>query len=218
MIGMSVYVIAFAAWLLVWYIVDGYRLMTTRIKSLWIPFVLAPTFLLINVVLVSMNNNVGTPAYEESRFVFIDSRSLLAVQALSAILIVATIVYGLTIRRLPVEFIRFMVYAVVAVMGLVAPIIWIPDGAATGFFILRHFQNAALLIGLFLCVGGIITMLGDLLSHPDARVVLDPYEIFDELNAQGATPVNASSNGENEYPKEIYRPLADSDYPTTRGY
>jgi hypothetical protein len=179
-IGAFIYLTAIAAWLLVWRVADGYNLMTSRVKSLWIPFALAISFLSVNAVLVFLFDGVGTSDYEESRFVFIDNRAMLAIQALAAILIVATIVYGLTVRKLPLEFIRFMVYAVVAVLGLVAPILWIPDGFTVGFFLLRHFQNAALLIGLFLCVAGIIVMLGDLLAHGEARVVLDPTELLDE--------------------------------------
>jgi hypothetical protein len=183
--GVSIYLAAIVAWLLVWKVADGYNLMTSRVKSLWIPFLLATGFLAINAVLVFLFDGIGSPDYEESRFVFIDNRAMLAIQALAAILIVATIVYGLTVRRLPVEFIRFMVYAVVAVLGLVAPILWIPDGFTVGFFLLRHFQNAALLIGLFLCVAGIIVMLGDLLSHGEARVVLDPMELLDDEKNNG---------------------------------
>jgi hypothetical protein len=179
-IGALIYLSAILIWLLVWRVADGYNLMTSRMKSLWIPFLLALSFLSINVVLVVLFDDIGTSDYEESRFVFIDSRAMLAVQALAAVLIVATIVYGLTVRRLPLEFIRFMVYSVVSILGLVAPIIWIPDGLATGFFVLRHFQNAALMVGLFLCVAGIIVMLSDLLAHGDARVVLDHRELVDD--------------------------------------
>jgi hypothetical protein len=178
--GALIYLAAIVAWLLIWRVADGYNLMTSRVKSLWIPFALAIGFLSINAVLVFFFDGVGSSDYEESRFVFIDARAMLAIQALAAILIVATIVYGLTVRRLPVEFIRFMVYAVVSVLGLVAPIIWIPDGFTVGFFLLRHFQNAALLIGLFLCVAGIIVMLGDLLAHGEAKVVLDPMELLED--------------------------------------
>jgi hypothetical protein len=185
-IGALIYLVAIVAWLVIWRATDGYDLMTSRVKSLWFPFVLAIGFLSINAVLVFLFDGVGSSDYEESRFVFIDNRAMLAIQALSAILIVATIVYGLTVRRLPLEFIRFMVFAVVAVLGLVAPIVWIPDGFMVGFFLLRHFQNAALLIGLFLCVAGIIVMLADLLAHGEARVVLDPLELLDEeRNVEG---------------------------------
>ena len=179
-IGALIYLTAILIWLFVWHVADGYNLMKSRVKSLWIPFLLALFFLGINAVLVFLFDDIGTSDYEESRFVFIDSRAMLAVQALAAVLIVATIVYGLTVRRLPLEFIRFMVYSVVSILGLVAPIVWIPDGLTSGFFVLRHFQNAALMVGLFLCVAGIIVMLSDLLAHGEARVVLDPRELVDD--------------------------------------
>jgi hypothetical protein len=178
--GALIYVAAIFVWLFVWHVADGYKLMKGRVKPLWIPFVLSLFFLAINAILVFLFDDIGTSDYEESRFVFIDSRAMLAIQALSAVLIVATIVYGLTVRRLPLEFIRFMVYSVVSVLGLVAPIVWIPEGLTSGFFLLRHFQNAALMVGLFLCVAGIIVMLSDLLAHGDAQVVLDPRELVND--------------------------------------
>lgn len=182
-IGALIYVAAIVAWLFVWHVADGYNLMKTRMKPLLIPFVLALFFLAINAILVFLFDDIGTSDYEESRFVFIDSRAMLAVQALAAVLIVATIVYGLTVRRLPLEFIRFMVYSVVSILGLVAPIVWIPEGLTSGFFVLRHFQNAALMVGLFLCVAGIIVMLSDLLSHGEAQIVIDPRELLDNEKA-----------------------------------
>ena len=170
----GVYLLGVAGWLAVWRVSDGYALMRDRAPLLWLPFTLALAFLLANAALAAGFGGVGAAEYEESRFVFIGERATLAVQALASILIVATIVYGLTIRRLPVEFIRFMAHAVIAILGIMAPILWIPDGLAAGFFLLRHGQNAALIIGLFLCVAGVVVMLADMLAHGDARVVLDP--------------------------------------------
>jgi len=171
----ALYALATVAWLVVWRAANGYELMR-RVPLLWMPFLLAVVFLVANGGTALLFDAVGSAEYEESRFAFIEGRASIAVQAVAAILIVATIVYGLTIRRLPVDFIRFMVYAVIAILGVMAPILWIPDGAAAGFFVLRHFQNVALLFGLFLCVGAIILMLDDLLTHGEARVVLDPQE------------------------------------------
>lgn len=165
-----VYVLAMGLWVVLWRHVGGVALMRGRVPALWLPFLLALGYLAANALLAFAFAGVGDAAYEESRFVFIDGRATIAVQAFSSILVVATIVYGLTIRRLPVAFIRFMAYAIVAILGLVAPILWIPDGLAAGFFVLRHLQNAALTIGLFLTVGGVIVMLGDLMAHGDAKV------------------------------------------------
>jgi len=196
--ALAIYLAAAGVWLVVWRAANGYELMRS-VRLLWMPFLLALAFLLGNGVVAVLFDAVGTAEYEESRFVFLGERATIAVQALASILIVATIVYGLTIRRLPVDFIRFMVYAVVAILGLMAPILWIPDGAAAGFFVLRHFQNAALVAGLFLCVAGITIMLNDLLTHGEARVVLEPEDeaalAGDEPAGDEAAPAGGAEGG-----------------------
>lgn len=165
-----IYGLAIPVWLLVWWAVDGYRL-SRQSPMLWLPFVLSLAYLASNLLMVILlGASTGSAEYEESRFVFIGERAMIAVQATASVLIVATLVYGLTIRKVPVDFIRFMVYSFVALLGLMAPILWIPEGAATGLFILRHFQTVALIFGLFLCVGGIVVLLRDLLAHGEARV------------------------------------------------
>ena len=174
-----VYVVTMGLWVVLWRHVGGFALMRGRVPALWLPFLLALAYLAANALLAFTFAGMGTAVYEESRFAFIDDRATIAVQTFASILVVATIVYGLTIRRLPVAFIRFMAYAIVAILGLVAPILWIPDGFASGFFILRHLQNAALTVGLFLTVAGVIVMLGDLMAHGDAKVAVgkdDPDE------------------------------------------
>lgn len=169
----SIYALAIPLWLIVWYAVDGYSLLKTT-RLLWIPFVLCLTYLLGNLLMVGLlGAEMGDAHYEESRFVFIGERAMIAVQATASVLIVATLVYGLTIRKVPLDFIRFMVYSFVALLGLMAPIIWIPEGSAAGLFLLRHFQTVALTYGLFLCVGGIVVLLRDLLDHGEAHVSFD---------------------------------------------
>ncbi|SEO80255.1 hypothetical protein [Aquisalimonas asiatica] len=169
-IVVTIYSAALPLWLLVWWAVDGYALFR-RAPLLWLPFGFGVFYLLANLLMVLVfGADTGSSAYEESRFHFIGERAMIAVQATASVLIVATLVYGLTIRKVPVDFIRFMVYSFVALLGLMAPIIWIPEGSATGLFTLRHFQTVALTFGLFLCVGGIVILLRDLLAHGDARI------------------------------------------------
>ncbi|MEE4304296.1 MAG: hypothetical protein V2J19_09070 [Wenzhouxiangella sp.] len=169
----SIYALAIPLWLVIWYAVDGYSLLRTT-RLLWIPFVLCLAYLLGNLLMVSLlGAQMGDAHYEESRFVFIGERAMIAVQATASVLIVATLVYGLTIRKVPLDFIRFMVYSFVALLGLMAPILWIPEGSASGLFLLRHFQTVALTYGLFLCVGGIVVLLRDLLDHGEAHVSFD---------------------------------------------
>lgn len=99
-------------------------------------------------------------------------------QATASLVFVATIVYGLSIKRLPLHFIRFVVYAFVAILGIMAPILWIPAEQNSLFFVLRHLQSIALNFGLFLCVAGIMVLLQGILTHGDIRV--DPIGVQDE--------------------------------------
>ncbi|WP_181918364.1 MULTISPECIES: hypothetical protein [unclassified Wenzhouxiangella] len=169
----AIYVLAIPLWLVVWHAVDGYRLLKST-RLLWIPLALCLAYLIGNALMVGLlGANMGDAHYEESRFVFIGERAMIAVQATASVLIVATLVYGLTIRKVPLDFIRFMVYSFVALLGLMAPILWIPEGSASGLFLLRHFQTVALTYGLFLCVGGIVVLLRDLLEHGEAHVSFD---------------------------------------------
>ena len=182
----SIYALAVPLWLVVWWAVDGYALFRTA-PLLWFPFGIALAYLLGNLAMVlAFGADTGSTAYEESRFMFIGERAMIAVQATASVLIVATLVYGLTIRKVPVDFIRFMVYSFVALLGLMAPILWIPEGSATGLFTLRHFQTVALTFGLFLCVGGIVVLLRDLLAHGEARVSFDAPTGFDRAGAVSA--------------------------------
>lgn len=187
----TIYGLAMPLWLLVWWAVDGYRLFR-QAPMLWLPFVLALAYLAGNLLMVIfVGANTGSAEYEESRFVFIGERAMIAVQATASVLIVATLVYGLTIRKVPVDFIRFMVYSFVALLGLMAPILWIPEGSAAGLFTLRHFQTVALIFGLFLCVGGIVILLRDLLAHGEARVSFETPTGFSPKTA-----VTAAHGGE----------------------
>jgi hypothetical protein len=78
---------------------------------------------------------------------------------------VATIVYGLTIKTLPIIFLKFIIAAYIALIGLSAPILWIPIEVPEMFFVLRHFQTVAMNSGLFLIVGAVIILLDDLMKY-----------------------------------------------------
>ena len=168
------YWLALPLWIVVWWSANGFSLMRANL-ALVVPFVLNLIFLTLNVVLVMLYGDIGGTEYEESRVGFLGERALLTVQATASVLIVATIVYGLSIKRVPVDFIRFMVYAFIAILGLMAPIVWVPIEAPEMFYLLRHGQTIALLYGLFLCVAGIIVLLRDLLTHGDAELDLPSF-------------------------------------------
>ena len=170
-----IYALALPLWFFVWFRIGGRR----RLRSdplMWLPFVLCPVFLVGNAALVLLYGGVGDTQYEESRFVFIGERARLAIQAASAVLVVATIVYGLTVKRVPVDFTRFIILSFVMMLGLMAPLLWIPIETPSLFFVLRHFQTVALLFGLFLCVGGIVILLDDLTAYGEIKVKDDEEE------------------------------------------
>ena len=172
LIALGIYALSIPLWLIVWRVANGYQL-ARRTPMLWLPFGLALLYLAGNAgIIIAFGGEVGTAPYEESRFVFIGERARIAVQATASVLIVATLVYGLSIQRVPVEFVRFMVYSFVALLGLMAPLLWMPEGVAEGLFVLRHFQTVALTMGLFLCVGGIVILLRDLLEHGEPEISL----------------------------------------------
>ncbi len=52
-------------------------------------------------------------------------------------------------------------YAFIALIGLMAPITWIPTNQPDLLLILRHAQTVPFLWGLFLAVGGIVVLLQD---------------------------------------------------------
>ena len=198
LISQVIYVTAIPLWLLLWHHVNGYHLLRTT-RLLWIPFLLCLLYLLGNLLIIFvMGAEVGKAQYEETRFVFIGERAMIAVQATASVLIVATLVYGLTIRKVPVDFIRFMVYSFVALLGLMAPILWIPEGSATGLYLLRHFQTVGLTYGLFLCVGGIVVLLRDLLHHGEAHVSFDAPTAYDPRTSVTAAHGGAHDSGDAE--------------------
>jgi hypothetical protein len=173
-VGASIVIYGFTIllWFAVWYGATGYRLMRDN-KLLIMPWLLCPLFLAGNLLMTILFGEVGSTEYEESRFAYLTDRASIAVQATASIVIVATIVYGMSIRRVPVHFIRFMVYTFICVLGLMAPVLWIPMNSPEMFYILRHSQTIALNYGLFFCVAGIIILLKDLLSHGDVQISFD---------------------------------------------
>lgn len=197
-LSIAIYAFAIPLWLLVWYAVDGYKLLKST-RLLWIPFTLCLAYLIGNLLMVGLlGADMGDAHYEESRFVFIGERAMIAVQATASVLIVATLVYGLTIRQVPLDFIRFMVYSFFALLGLMAPILWIPEGSATGLFLLRHFQTVALTYGLFLCVGGIVVLLRDLLEHGEAYVSFEAPTGFGPRNSVTAANARPDPSGDTQ--------------------
>ncbi|ACV69636.1 hypothetical protein [Desulfohalobium retbaense] len=172
LVSIGAYVAAIPIWCLVWGSAHGFSLMR-RNRMLSIPFALSLAYLVGNVILLAVyHGQVSGAQYEEARIGIIVSRSGIAIQATASVVFMATIVYGLSIKRVPLHFVRFVVYAFIAILAIMAPILWIPARQSELFFILRHVQTIALNFGLFLCVAGIMVLLQDLLNHGDANVSL----------------------------------------------
>ena len=157
---------AVPVWVILWWSLGGFK-SSKSTPWLWLPFALAIMYLLANGTLGLFYTGVGDTAYEESRFGFIDSRARLGVDAGAAAVIVATIVYGLTIKRLPKAFLKFVIAAFVALLGITAPILWVPIELPELFFFLRHIQTIAMNFALFWVVAALIVMLKDMFDHTD---------------------------------------------------
>lgn len=170
-IAITIYLIALPLWLMTWWWIGGFG-MQRYDRMLLIPNSLCLLFLVINLLLIVQYGDVGSVEYEEGRFGFIQDRAMIVVQATASVLIVAVLVYGLTVRKVPVEFIRFLLYAFIFLLGVMAPIIWIPIEQPGFFFVLRHIQSAALIFSLFLCVAGIIVLLRDIMTAGGVEIDL----------------------------------------------
>jgi len=158
--------LAIPLWVILWRSLGGFR-GSKSTPWLWLPFALGFLYLLVNGTLGVMYSGVGDTAYEESRFGFIDSRARLGIDAAAAAVIVATIVYGLTIKRLPKAFLRFVIAAFVALLGITAPILWVPIELPELFFFLRHIQTIAMNFALLWIAAALIVMLRDMFEHSD---------------------------------------------------
>lgn len=167
--------LALPLWVILWWSLGGFKSSRTT-PWLWLPFILAIIYLLANGSLGFFFSGIGDTAYEEGRFAFIDSRARLGVDAGAAAVIVATIVYGLTIKRLPKAFLKFVIAAFVALLGITAPILWVPVEIPEMFFFLRHIQTIAMNFALFWVVAALIVMLRDMFDHSDFVVKNKGYD------------------------------------------
>lgn len=155
---------AIPLWVILWWSLGGFK-SSRSTPRLWLPFTLSLLYLLGNGSLGFFFNNIGDTPYEESRFGFIDSRARLGVDAAAAAVVVATIVYGLTIKRLPKAFLKFVIAAFVAFLGIASPILWVPIELPELFFLLRHLQTIGMNFALLWVVAALIVMLKDMFDH-----------------------------------------------------
>lgn len=156
--------VALPTWVLIWWAVGGFK-RTQSNKLMLVPFILGILYFVGNAILAVSFSEIGDVVYEEGRFSFIDRRTYNGITAATGALVVATIVYGLTIKTLPVIFLKFIIAAYIALIGLSTPILWVPIEVPEMFFVLRHFQTVAMNTGLFLIVGAVIILLDDLMKY-----------------------------------------------------
>ncbi|MDP4181852.1 MAG: hypothetical protein Q8942_12255 [Bacillota bacterium] len=161
MLSFIVYLIGLAGWFFAWLFANGYKLMKNN-RMLLLPFIICIAYLLLNMLFALHGNSFGSTEYEESRFDFIDKRVGNLISATSSVIVVATIIYGITVKKLPVAFVKFMILSYIFQLSVSAPILWIPQDEVKWFSILRNFQTVGFIYGLFLCISGIIMLLNDL--------------------------------------------------------
>lgn len=157
----TIYMVGILVWILLW-IYSGAMKQQRVIKSLYIPFFLCILFMAANGLISGCNPAVGDVGLEESLFNFLEARAGLTLEVSASILVIATIIYGVSREKFPTLFIRLETFSFVCLIGLMAPVTWIPTDRPEWLMILRHLQTVPYLMGIFLCVSGIMVLLNDL--------------------------------------------------------
>lgn len=164
----GIYTGGIALWVAMWRMVNGYRLMTGDIRLLWVPFVTAIVTLAGNMALWALSPSVGPVELEEGLFQFLDNRTANVVSATGSVLVIATIIYGVSHERIPKAFIRYNALSFICFLGFSTPILWIPTHRPEWLMLLRHYQTIPFTYGLFLSVAGILVLLESLgVDFPD---------------------------------------------------
>ena len=84
-----------------------------------------------------------------------------------------------------------MSYAMVALLGFMLPIIWIPQTQTEWMRLLRHMQTAAFNWGLLLVCAGLITLLEDLMRS-ESSAVAGSHGTESSVGAQGHVAITAT--------------------------
>ncbi len=156
-----IYLVGILGWFYFWLFHIGWKVVY-EIKTLSIPIFLGFIYLFLNLIISGSSSHSMNIELEESLFGFLDSRSGLAISATASVLVVATIIYSVSDKVLPGMFIGFVSYAFICLVGLMAPIVWIPTDSPGMLFVLRHCQTVPFLWGIFLCVSSIVVILDDI--------------------------------------------------------
>ena len=161
-----VYSFSAIAWLLFWRRSLAMPALLQRYPLLLAPWLGGALVQLIGAALVLHPDTSAGKEFEAVLFDVLHARADLVLSASASILVVATVVYGMQQQSPPPQtFIRLMSYAMVALLGFMLPIIWIPQTQTEWMRLLRHIQTAAFNWGLLLVCAGLITLLEDLMRN-----------------------------------------------------
>ncbi|HIP49474.1 MAG TPA: hypothetical protein EYG92_10990 [Lutibacter sp.] len=156
-----IYLVSILFWLFFWEALDGYRLMKTDYKTLWLPFLVSLAYLIGNLILNLRHWHVGKVSEEEELFNPINARLGNVFTAATAVLAIAALIYTIKDKPATEEFVDFASYTFV--FGLVSMLIlWIPGHKAIWKFYFRHFQTVFLTFCITLCMGAILILLVNL--------------------------------------------------------
>lgn len=157
----AIYFIGILLWISLWIYCGAMKSQRVN-KSLYLPFILCILFMAANGLISGCYSSTGSIDLEESLFDFLESRAGLTLNVSASILVIATFIYGVSREKFPILFIRLETWSFVCLIGLMAPVTWIPINKPELLVILRHIQTVPYLMGIFLCVSGIMVLLYDL--------------------------------------------------------
>lgn len=187
-----VYSLSAIAWLLFWRRSLAMPALLQRYPLLFAPWLGGALVQLIGAALVLHPDTSAGKEFEAVLFDVLHARADLVLSASASILVVATVVYGMQQQSPPPQtFIRLMSYAMVALLGFMLPIIWIPQTQTEWMRLLRHMQTAAFNWGLLLVCAGLITLLEDLMRSENSAVA-SSHGTEPSVGAQGHVAITAT--------------------------
>ncbi|TIH08120.1 hypothetical protein D8779_11385 [Pseudomonas leptonychotis] len=200
------YSLSALAWLLFWRRSLAMPALLQRYPLLQAPWLGGALVQLVGAALVLHPDTSAGKEFEAVLFDVLHSRADLVLSASASILVVATVVYGMQQQSPPPQtFIRLMSYAMVALLGFMLPIVWIPQTQSEWMRLLRHMQTAAFNGGLFLVCAGLITLLEDLMRSESGAVSSD-HGTAPSVGAQGHVPITATGTDSPALPQGIEHP------------
>jgi hypothetical protein len=200
------YSLSALAWLLFWRRSLAMPALLQRYPLLQAPWLGGALVQLVGAALVLHPDTSAGKEFEAVLFDVLHSRADLVLSASASILVVATVVYGMQQQSPPPQtFIRLMSYAMVALLGFMLPIVWIPQSQSEWMRLLRHMQTAAFNWGLFLVCAGLITLLEDLMRSENGAVSSN-HGTEPSVGTQGHVPITATGTDSPALPQGIEHP------------